>query len=693
MTVRSLLFLFSGFALVPGALAQDGVPFHCGTNELHRLSVDPQNDPLTMARIANADADLESFTRDFQPTEVRGGGSAYIIPVVFHIIHNNGPENISDDQIYDVMRVLNEDFNQQNSDWDNVVLTFLDRVGDIGVEFRLATIDPSGNCTNGITRTVSALTNDGGSQMKALITWPRNKYVNVWVSASANGAAGYTFRPGSAQFYPAEDGIVLQHTYTGSIGTSTVGRSRTLTHEMGHFFNLKHTWGDGNDPVLTTNCNQDDDVTDTPNTVGWEECALNGSSCGSLDNVENFMDYSYCSKMFTTGQGTRMIAALNSTVAQRSSLWQASNLNSTGTNGNAALCAARFTNTLPVVCAGGTVTFNDESFHNVISRTWSFPGGTPATSTETNPTVTYNTSGLYDVALTASDGTSDVSTTVNELVRVFEVPGQAAPFMEGFESATMLPALGWSTGVAATTAFTITGTAAYTGSKSAKVANTANNAGGVYDLYAPTVDMSNASAITLSFRYAYAQRQTSNNDRLRVFVSNDCGATWSLRTQLQGLSTLITTGVVTGNFVPNNTSQWEQKVLTNINSSYHVADFRLRFEFQSEGGNNLYLDDINLTDGNMVGLQEVVSGDGAGLIVLPNPAKDNAQVVLNVKAAGMVRVDLLDVLGRTVLGLHNGALPQGVRRMDLPVNELPVGLYFIRMQQEGQNETVRFVVE
>ncbi len=692
MILRSLLFVFSSFSLVSGVFAQGAVPFHCGHDELHRLNVDPQNDQLMMARIANAEAELESFTQNFQQSAERGGGSLYIIPVVFHIIHNNGPENIGNDQIFDVMRVLNEDFNKQNSDWDNVVLTFLDRVGDIGIEFRLATIDPSGNCTNGITRTVSALTNDGGSDMKALIQWPRNKYVNVWVSASANGSAGYTFRPGSAQFYPEEDGIVLQHTYTGSIGTSTLGRSRTLTHEMGHFFNLKHTWGNGNDPELPSNCDQDDDVSDTPNSVGWTTCTLSGASCGSLDNVENFMDYSYCSKMFTAGQGTRMIAALNSSIAQRSSLWQSSNLNSTGTNGNEALCAARFTNSLPVVCAGGTVTFNDESFHNVTSRIWSFPGGTPATSTEMSPTVTYDTPGLHDVTLTASDGTNDVTTTASELVRVFEVPGQADPLVEGFESATTFSSLGWSTGELSSTNFTITGTASYSGSKSAKVTNTANSAGGVYHLYAPTVDMSNATAITLSFRFAYAQRSTANNDRLRVYVSNDCGATWSLRTQLQGLSTLPTTGVVSGNFVPNGPSQWSQTVLTNINSTYHVSDFRLRFEFQSEGGNNLYIDDVNI-NGVAVGLEEVTSGNGAGLIVMPNPAKDNAQVVLNVRAAGRVQVDLLDVLGRTVKGLHNAPLPQGVRRMDLQVSELPAGLYFIRMQQEDQNQTVRFVVE
>ena len=106
-----------------------------------------------------------------------------------------------------------------------------------------------------------------------------------------------------------EDGIVIQHNYTGSIGTSNAYRSRTLTHEVGHWLNLRHPWGNSNNPGLAENCDEDDLVDDTPNTMGWTSCVLEGTTCGSLDNVQNYMDYSYCGRMFTLGQKDRMRAA------------------------------------------------------------------------------------------------------------------------------------------------------------------------------------------------------------------------------------------------------------------------------------------------------------------------------------------------------------------------------------------------
>jgi hypothetical protein len=300
MKNRTLL-LFAALSTALSLTAQNDAPFQCGHDEVWRLGADAQNDLTLSDRIDAANAELDAFTREFEQTGERGG-DGYVIPIVFHIIHNNGVENIGDEQILDAVRILNDDFNKLNTDWDNVRSEFLDRVADVGVEFRLAGKDPQGNCTNGITRTVSELTNAGDEEMKALIVWPRNKYLNVWVAASANGAAGYTFRPGTAQWYPLEDGIVLQHSYTGSIGTSTVGRSRALTHEVGHWINLPHTWGDGNTPAIASNCNQDDGVTDTPNTIGWTTCNLNGTSCGSLDNVENYMDYSTVRRCSRTGR-------------------------------------------------------------------------------------------------------------------------------------------------------------------------------------------------------------------------------------------------------------------------------------------------------------------------------------------------------------------------------------------------------
>lgn len=662
---------------VPSLQAQNGdVPFSCKANDLHLLDPARAEDPALLAQIATLEAELEVFTQEFALDASRGGGS-YTIPVVFHIIHENGPENISDEQVFDAMRVLNDDFNKLNSDWQNVRPEFLGIVSDVGVNFALAQKDPQGNCTKGITRTVSALTNVGDQDMKDLIQWPRNKYMNVWVCAYADGAAGYTYRPGAADFFPTGDGIVLLHNYTGAIGTSSPGRSRTLTHETGHWLNLKHTWGDSNEPIVTSNCSDDDSVSDTPNTVGWTSCVLSGISCGSLDNVENYMDYSYCSKMFTEGQKTRMIAALNSGTAQRSSLWTTNNLNATGVGSPAILCAAEFTSSIQEICAGSTVTFSDVSYNSVSSRTWSFPGGTPNTSTDPNPSVTYTTAGNYAVTLDVTDGTTNLSVTTNDLITVLANPGAAVPFNEGFESISSLNGSSWTVyDPDNNNTFQLTNAAAFSGSNSVRLLNTASMTTQLDEFYSEPFDMSNATEIVVTFRYAYAQRNTTNDDRLRLYVSNNCGDTWSMRKQLRGSSDLNTAGgTVSSSFVPSG-DQWGYAEVTNISSSYHTSDFRIKFESESYGGNNIYVDDINL-NGMPVGLEELSANSGS-LMIIPNPAQDNAQLLIEMPSSDQVVIDLIDVTGRKLIELYNGNLAGGPQRIDLPISTLRSGVYMVR---------------
>jgi PKD repeat protein len=485
----------------------------------------------------------------------------------------------------------------------------------------------------------------------------------------------------------------MQHLYVGSIGTGSASRSRALTHEVGHWLNLAHTWGNSNEPGLSENCDGDDGVNDTPNTVGWTSCTLSGSSCGSsLDNVENYMEYSYCSKMFTEGQASRMIAALNSGTAQRNQLWQTNNLINTGVNGNAPLCAAQFANSSSEICAGGSVQFTDQSYHNVSSRSWSFPGGTPSSSTEADPVVVYSESGTYPVTLTVSDGSGSLSTTTENLIVVLQDPGQTPPLAEGFESAAQFADIGWTlVNNDGDNAFGITTAAAFSGSKSTRIVNSTSMDGRIDQLISPTMDMSDATDITLSFRYAFARRSSTNDDRLRVFVSNNCGESWSLRKQLFAGASLTTGGTVSGSFIPTGPDQWGFEEITTISASYHVPNFRIRFEFESDGGNNLYIDDINI-NGMPVGIEESAGGPGSSLSVFPNPATSNTQAIVNVTAAGQVRVELVDVVGRTIAGLHDGQLPAGERRFDLPLSGLPSGLYFVRLQQQGRSEAVRFIV-
>lgn len=674
------------------AVAQNDV-HPCGADDLHKAAQLSSEPEAYLQEVAETDAALEAFTAAWAEESSGAERADYTIPVVFHIIHNYGPENISDAQVIDAMRVLNDDFNKLNIDWPNVRPEFLPLVANVGIEFRLAQRDPQGNCTNGITRTVSPLTYDGTQTMKNLIQWPRNKYLNVWVAASADGAAGYTYRPSSVNNQPSWDGIVLLHNYTGAIGTSSPSRSRTLTHEVGHWINLAHTWGNSNEPGLAENCNGDDNVSDTPNTIGWTNCTLAGTSCGSLDNVENYMEYSYCSKMFTEGQRTRMIAALNSSTAQRNQLITASNLTATGVNQAPLLCAALFSASTGLVCAGTPVSFTDLSFHNVVSRSWSFPGGSPATSTEANPVVTYTEPGIYSVSLTVSDGTASLTTTQNAAVTVMANPGQMPPVAEGFEDLSALNGPEWyAVNPTGGNTFAITSTAAYTGSKSVRVLNTASMDGTNEELLSRTFDMTGAEDVSVSFRWAYAKRTSSSDDVLSLYISNDCGTTWSLRKIMRGTTTLPTAPVTTSNFVPSGPTQWGYTEVSNISANSHIGYFRFKFVFESDGGNNLYIDDINI-NGMAVGVEEVGASPIAGLQVLPNPATDAARVHFHLTAASDVRLDLLDATGRLVRSQVLGSRPAGEQVVQLPLAGLEPGAYLVQLVAEGRRQVTRLVLE
>ena len=640
---------------------------------------------------------LEEFTRHFQPGDERAGGGSYVIPVVFHIIHVNGAENISDAQVEDAIRVMNDDYNKLNTDWPNVQPEFLDLVADVGIEFRLATLDPDGNCTKGVTRTVSELTNVGDSQMKGLINWPRSRYLNIWVCAYADGAAGYALYPSSVDesWGAAVDGIVVQHSYVGSIGTASPGRSRTLTHEVGHWLNLRHTWGNSNEPGLGSNCSMDDGVTDTPNTVGWTSCQLSGASCGSTkDNVENFMEYSYCSKMFTNGQRTRLLAALNSSTAQRNNLWSQSNLQLTGTWTEPSLCMAAFSSDRRVICAGDSVGFLDESFHNASTWQWSFPGGEPAVSSSAAPEVVYAEPGTYPVTLVVGDGASTEQLVQQNYITVLPDSGSQLPFVEGFETGTW-PSARWSViDQQENGAFTASTQASFSGNRSLRLGNHAASEGSVDEIISTTLDLSQlAAAPVLSFRYAFSRRTAQGgNDRLYVYVSTDCGKTWSVRGLLQAAGALVTAPLHGAPFVPNGPQEWGYMEVTNITEAYFSPSFRMKFSFVSAGGNDLWIDDINL-NGQMVGMDERSVDLGAAFSVIPNPSAGEAWLVGDIGAVERLEIDVLDATGRVVehVGRVKGA--RGPQRIALPTSDLARGVYLVRIIADGRRGMVRFVRE
>lgn len=516
-------------------------------------------------------------------------GEQYLIPVVFHVLHTNGAENISDEQIEDAVEILTRDFNFQNPDTADIVPQFKPIAGNPEISFRLAKIDPTGNPTSGITRTFTELSNDAGENSK-IISWPRDKYLNIWVVNSiASGAAGYTFYPSSAQFFPSRDGIIILHNYVGSIGTGSARRSRALTHEVGHWINLPHVWGSTNSPELASNCNSDDGVSDTPLTIGWRSCNLNGETCGSLDNVQNYMDYSYCYAMFTKGQSDRMRAALTSSVAERSSLITAENHRETGIKEH---LQARWKPNKTVICEGEAVVFTDRSNYDQSSWDWSFEGATPQMSTDTNPRVTYLNEGQYNVSLEVGDGVRNASNT--ELGQIYVLPKQGfyTPYTETFENPLYTAQL-WTTrnaDIQNAYGWEYSGNGSYEGKYSLVNRNYASEAGRVDEFISSTMDWSSFEQAIVDFKLAFRQRAQDNNDKLRIYVSNDCGATWKLRWVKTGVD--LATGQPTGAFFIPSKSDWVEVEINNFPAEDMVDNVILKFVFESGGGNELYIDNL-----------------------------------------------------------------------------------------------------
>ncbi|MBK9190234.1 MAG: PKD domain-containing protein [Crocinitomicaceae bacterium] len=441
--LKTILLGIFGFPVIFGFAQHEVHP--CHTNE--KMDELKASDPAIALDMEQSRTELEEWTANFIANQYSPNdrSAIYTIPVVFHVLHTNGPENISDAQIYDALQNMNDDFNKLNSDWPLVNPAFLGIVADCQIEFVLARKKNNGSCTNGITRTYTQTTHADldDDQVDAVYAehgnWPGNKYLNIFVVAEASGAAGYTQYPANWNATSMSNGIKILHNYVGSIGTSNETKSTALTHEIGHWLNLAHCWGDSNEPGLAGNCSDDDGVADTPNTIGWTSCNTSGISCSSLDNVENFMEYSYCCKMFTQGQKARMHAALESNTGDRDNLWTPANLSATGVSTPEVLCAVSFTANILEICPGESVTFTDQSYNLVTGHSWSFPGGTPSTSSSANPTITYNTAGVYNVSLQATDGSSTLTNTKTNYIVVIPEVGDPLPYFEGFENLSTFP--------------------------------------------------------------------------------------------------------------------------------------------------------------------------------------------------------------------------------------------------------------
>ncbi|MES2560600.1 MAG: M43 family zinc metalloprotease [Bacteroidota bacterium] len=513
--------------LINVSSAQQVIP--CATDELHvqQMLVDP------MAKTREDQANI-ALRNQVSSLAKKANGIIYI-PVVFHVIYNgakDSSENISQYQIMDQIRILNEDFRRM----ENTAGFSTDAASvDMKIEFRLAQYDPNGAKHDGINRINSTLTSDARDNVKALSYWDSNKYLNVWVVKSINAgfSAGQGIVLGYAQFpwerasRPTTDGVVVRSDQVGVVGSGQISQGgRTLTHEVGHWLGLYHTFQGGCVGGTSGNCAaQGDQVCDTPPvSTSSNGCNVGQNSCTNdipdmPDMIRNYMDYSdgSCMNTYTVGQKNRAYGFLS---LYRNTLYGsgANNITYSGIAGDGSYItvpASPFTAPFELSYEGASFTNSGWKLNNF---------GNPLNGWQTNTTVGYS-------------GGSSI------YMRNFANPLARVNGRDGFES--------------------------------------------------PEFNLNVLAMPYVEFQYAYAQRSTANNDSLILFISNDFGMT-EKRIFGKTAADLATAGATTSEFIPT-ASQWK-KVSIDLTAYRSFTHARFRFEFVNRRGNNVYVDDFKLTN-------------------------------------------------------------------------------------------------
>ena len=666
----------------------------CGTDEYnHNLVKDKLSEGQNYAEYLESIYDIKYD----ESVDLKTKKATRTIPVVFHVIHAYGDENISKAQIEDQLRVVNEDFQRQNADASNTRDFFKSRAANFNIEFKLARIAPDGSYTEGITRTydpVNMIENyeDGSSEAKSTVSaWDRSRYLNIWVvkrieSSRAGTILGYAQLPGG----PAStDGIVMIHDRVGTIGTAnSSGKGRTLTHEIGHWLGLYHPFQGG--------CSGSDGVDDTPPVAEASygcTASQNPNTCNTdfpneIDMVENYMDYANgsCMNAFTNGQLARVNGFLASNQYRARNI-AASNLVATGVNINpVSIPIADFWYDDPdkkVICAGQSMKFKDFSYNgDIIQRTWKFEGGTPASSSAVNPEIVYNTPGVYKVELDVANSAG--GTTASQILFVTVLPNVAeskAPFGQDFESNTSvnnwqfekdLEGNGWERNIS-------TG---YSGNNSIMAYVDENTPQSLrMKAISKAVDVSEYEVpLNLHFKYAYARRVSSASEILLVLGSVDCGQSWATLKAYN--STNLVTGPVSPNWVPQSKSDWGRASIS-LSKYKDETNLFLRFDVISQQGNSVFIDDINIGE---FALSTPELYQEQTWKVIPNPAQ-NSFIIKTENNIPKGKILVRDLTGRLLLEKQINS-----EQMTVNSSGLPNGLYILSVMNENKVWSSKLII-
>ncbi len=688
--------LFVSFILSLGSIAalKAQRPARCGTDILLQKEI---SIPEGRQRIEAFNSQIRNWVRH---NSNRTTSTTYIIPTVVHVIQESATDYPSDVCIHNQIDILNEDFSASNADTALVPSEFESIIGNAGIEFCLASVDPQGNPSTGIVRIVDSTNANHSmsnqSQMKALSQWDPNRFLNIWITKTISGdILGYATFPTTLNSNPSLDGVVLNGEYVGrnGCGSAPYDLGRTATHEVGHWLGLYHTFQGQCAGTSQVDCaSSGDEVCDTPPTFDPNfGCPTEQNTCTETpidqnDNTHNYMDYGddNCILMFTEGQVTRMQGVLTNI---RSNLWSQANLASVNCGCSAATpCSptANFTADNTIACTNQIINFFDLSSGPATGWNWNFPGGSPPTSTLENPSVVYSAPGTYDVTLTSANNLGSNTVTLATYITI-DSPS-FPPVQEDFESATLPVNWQFSNPDGSTTwdLFTNIGSS---GTQCVWMDNWDYHSNGTEDeMISTIIDMSNYATGELTFDLSH-QRASFSYDTLEVWVSMDCGSTWTKEweaTSSDSLATISGIGFATP-FTPTSSADFVTKVI-DISPYLGSDQMKIKFVCRAGSGNSLYLDNINISA--LVGRTDRGKGPLWNMDVVPNPFQNEFSVHYSLPSKTDLNFRLLDLSGRTIYAtdLHNQV--PGHHTFDFPgdvVDQLSAGFYYLLGSSELGN--------
>lgn len=635
---------------------------------------------------------------------------AITIPVVFHVVLNKQSQ-VTDAQILAQLDTINKDYAGLNAGADKIPAHFRSLFGQSGIQFCLAQRTPQDAPSTGIVRYATNRTSfdytnnlvkhaeSGGAD-----AWDTDKYLNIWICDLSGTTLGYATFPDDG--VKDEQGVAIDYASLPGGATSGFNQGKTLTHELGHYFNLYHIWGDDQG-----SCSGSDEVDDTPNqgnSTGTCRTGIVTDNCTQSSPgimYQNYMDYTpdACLLMFTKMQVARMEAAFTT---YRSLLSESNGCVPVDVKDKDAglksirqpsqrICTGSLTPQV-VLVNKGRQTLTSVTIHAVIDNgtvqnyKWTGSLATYAETTVTLPNLT-TVQGNHVLSIYTSNpngaADEDPSNDALSMDFIYYEPFDA-PVTEGFEG--LFPPQGWDIvnedgGVT----WEKTSSAAKTGTASVKIGNFDNQAVGQRDyLRSPTVKIAGVDSAFVSFQvaaatYTNASAQGNVWDTLQVLISTDCGRTYTSIYKKWGPS-LITRSTATRTAFTPGVNEWRRE---EINIGRFIAGGEVLVAFLNTNGNenDIFLDDINIRTVTInPNLKE------AGFLVTPNPTNGRVSVQFYPHPAKLKSVSIYNVGGQKIAErVTTGEVAGNVYDFDLTT--YPSGLYVVQAEFEDRVLTKKIV--